>query len=105
MHDLPSVGKNLRDHLHAVGPIAKRTPGSTVRAKHYGDQKAVDGALEQWQKDRTGPLAIYSCLLPLAYLKAKKAYESEEFKALDEDLKKYLLGETVPSYEILSVCY
>jgi choline dehydrogenase-like flavoprotein len=105
VHNLPSVGKNLRDHLHTLGPIAKRKPGSTARAKHYGDQKAVDAALEQWQKDGTGPLAIYACLLPLAYLRAEKVYESEEFKALNDDLKRYLLQETVPSYEVITVCH
>ncbi|KAK2756583.1 hypothetical protein FQN54_005476, partial [Arachnomyces sp. PD_36] len=102
LHDLPYIGKNLRDHPHLVGPIAKRTPGSTTRAKYFGDQEAVDGAFAQWQKDGTGPLAIYSCLLPIAYLKAKKVYESEEFKGVDEDSKRWLLDETVPTYEMIT---
>jgi hypothetical protein len=64
----------------------------------------VDAAVGQWEKDGTGPLSIYTCLLPVGYFKANKLYESEEFKALDADVKEYLLHETVPSYELLSVC-
>ena len=55
-------------------------------------------------KDQSGPLSEFYLPQMIAYLKANKIYESEEFRHLNEGTQQQLLDQTVPNYELFSVC-
>ncbi|KAI9150115.1 Pyranose dehydrogenase [Paramyrothecium foliicola] len=99
--DMPYVGQGLRDHMFTP-LVFTRTPGDTTRDTFYGNQSAMDEALEQWKKDGTGPWARYACELGIGWFKLDKLVKSEEFKALPAEEQAYLNQETVPHYEVIT---
>jgi choline dehydrogenase-like flavoprotein len=101
VHAVPSIGRGLRDHCF-VPIVYKRVDGATDRPSFYGDQKAMDDALEQWKNDGTGPWAKFACQLGVGWFKLDNLVSSKEFQELPDDERHYLLHETVPHYEILT---
>ena len=100
-HSVPAIGKGLRDHCF-VPLINTRKDDSTDRRAFYGDQKAMDNALEQWKTKGTGPWSQFACELGIGWFKLDALTASKEFQELPQDEQKYLLHETVPHYEILT---
>lgn len=102
VHDVPALGKGLRDHCF-VPIVNTRTETSNDRKAFYGDKAAMDAAQKQWQEDGTGPWAKFACELGIGWFKlAEQLTSSPEFKALPADEQKYLLQETIPHYEIIT---
>ena len=99
--DIPAIGQGLRDHMFCP-LVYKREEGDTARAPFYGNQEAMDEALEQWKKDGTGPWSKFACELGIGWFKLDKLPSTEEFKALPAEERAYLALETVPHYEIIS---
>ncbi|MBE3042376.1 hypothetical protein IMZ48_07305 [Candidatus Bathyarchaeota archaeon] len=99
--DLPAITQGLRDHMFCP-LVYKRKEGDTERAPFYGDQKVMDTAFEQWQKDGTGPWAKFGCEMGIGYFKLDNLASTEEFKALPASEQAYLTKETVPHYEVLT---
>ncbi|KAJ4016307.1 hypothetical protein NW752_003430 [Fusarium irregulare] len=99
--DVPRIGQGLRDHMFTP-LVYTRKEGDTARKPFYGDQKAMDEALQQWRQDGTGPWTKFACELGIGWFKLDKLVKSEEFKALPQQEKEYLMKETVPHYEILT---
>lgn len=102
IHDLPGVGKSLRDHC-AVPLAVIQKPGTTDRPAFYSDASAMEAAKVQWHKDQTGPLSSFMNSSAIGFFKNSKVVNSEEFKALDKALQEYMLRDTVPQYEIYTV--
>jgi choline dehydrogenase-like flavoprotein len=98
--DTPT-GQGLRDHGF-TSLVYSRAAGSTERKAFYGDQAAMDSALEQWQKDRTGDWTKFSCEMAIGYFKNDRITSSAEFKGLPSQVQTYLQQETVPHYEVLT---
>ncbi|KAJ9270431.1 CAZyme family AA3 [Paecilomyces variotii] len=96
-----AIGKGLRDHTFSP-LVYKRKEGTNDRHAFYGDQKAMDKALEQWKKDGTGPWAQFACELGVGWFKIPRLQESKEFQELPEDEKQYLTKETIPHYEFMT---
>lgn len=101
VRDIPAVGQGLRDHMFCPLVYARRD-GDTDRAPFYGDQKAMDEALEQWKKDGTGPWAKFACELGIGWFKLDGLPDTAEFKALPAEEQAYLTRETIPHYEIIT---
>jgi len=99
--DTPAVGQGLRDHMFCP-LVYSRREGDTDRALFYGDQKAMDEALEQWKRDGTGPWSKFACEMGIGYFKLESLVDWDEFKALPAAEKAFLTSETVPHYEILT---
>ncbi|KAF4955977.1 hypothetical protein FGADI_4150 [Fusarium gaditjirri] len=99
--DVPRVGQGLRDHMFTP-LVYTRKPGDTARDTFYGDQKAMDDALQQWRRNGTGPWAKFACELGIGWFKLDKLVKSDEFKALPAGEQEFLMKETVPHYEILT---
>lgn len=101
IEEIPAVGQGLRDRPFC--PIAfKREGGDTDRASFYGDKQAMDAALEQWERDGSGPWSKFACQGGVGWFKLEKLVASEEFKALAADVQAYLNTDTVPHTEILT---
>ncbi|KAK4151638.1 pyranose dehydrogenase 3 [Chaetomidium leptoderma] len=97
----PRIGQGLRDH--GFCPLVyTRTENSTGRPGFYGDQAAMDAALEEWKKHGTGPWAKFATVMGIGYFKSDGIASSAEFKSLPADEQRYLNSETVPHFEILS---
>ncbi|KAJ5963475.1 oxidoreductase [Penicillium vulpinum] len=101
IHDLPAVGQGLRDH-HFAPLIVKRNPQTNDRNAFYQDPRAMEAAINQWQKDGTGPWARHGCQLGIGWFKSDKITSSEEFKALPPSIQDAMNRETIPHYEIIS---
>lgn len=99
--DVPAVGQGLRDHMFCP-LVFSRKEGDTDRAGFYGDQKAMDEALEQWKRDRTGPWAKFSCQTGIGFFKLNSLPSWDEFKALPASERALLESETVPHYEVFT---
>lgn len=99
--DIPAIGQGLRDHMFCP-LIYTRKEGDTARAPFYGDQKAMDTALEQWKRDGTGDWSKFACELGIGFFKLDKLVASEEFKALPVEEQRFLNRETVPHYEVIT---
>ncbi|KAA8650289.1 hypothetical protein EYZ11_001350 [Aspergillus tanneri] len=98
---LPAVGQGLRDHLFA--PLCfQRKPETNDRNAFFGNQAAMDAAMEQWKKDGTGPWARYSCQLAAGWFKSDRVTASAEFQVLPLQVQEFLNCETVPHYELLT---
>lgn len=95
---LPGVGQSMKDHA-AVFLTALMKPGFTERMAFETDVAAMKAAAEQWKKDGTGRLATELQSLLVMFNKLPEIYNSEDFRALPEDVKEYLRRETVPTYE------
>lgn len=101
VQSVPAIGKGLRDHCF-VPLVTTRKDDSNDRRAFYGDQKAMDAALEQWRSEGTGPWSRFACELGIGWFKLDALMASKEFQELPTNEQKYLLRETVPHYEILT---
>ncbi|KAK3290935.1 uncharacterized protein B0H64DRAFT_49805 [Chaetomium fimeti] len=101
VHSCPPIGQGLRDH--GFCPLVyTRTEGSTARAEFYGDQAAMDAALEEWKQTGTGPWAQFATEMGIGFFKSDELVASDEFKALPAEEQRYLNSETVPHFEMLT---
>lgn len=101
VHELPAVGQGLQDHPFV--PIAHtRSSSVSDRRSFYGSQEAMDTALQQWKRDRTGPWSKYECEILIGYFKSDIITTSPEFKDLPVTAQNFLSRETVPHYELYS---
>ncbi|KAI1075671.1 putative GMC oxidoreductase [Whalleya microplaca] len=101
VHALNAVGQGLRDHMF-IPLVHNRTESSGTRASFYGNPKAMDDALEQWKKDRTGPFTKYACETGIGFFKLKELATTKEFQDLPADEQRYLLLDTIPHYEVFT---
>ncbi|KAL5337192.1 hypothetical protein BJX70DRAFT_409336 [Aspergillus crustosus] len=101
LHDIPAVGQNLTDHpLCPV--IFLRNPSTNNRTAFFSSQAAQDAALEQWQKDQTGPWTSHSSQVMIGWLKSDTVTASKEFQALPAETKEFLNRPTIPHFEVAS---
>ncbi|KAK2809739.1 hypothetical protein FQN50_003584 [Emmonsiellopsis sp. PD_5] len=102
VHELPGVGKNMMDHIHAF-LAATYTSGVGTPDRHTfaSNPTAVQAAREQWKKDGTGPLAVHNSCILGGYLKLPSMYSTEEYQNLDPVWKRYITLDSVPNYEII----
>jgi choline dehydrogenase-like flavoprotein len=99
VHDVPAIGQGLRDH--AFCPLVyTRKESTTARPSFYGDQAAMDAALEEWKAHGTGPLTKFATTMGIGFLKLDSLPSSPEFQALPASEQAYLNSETVPHWEI-----
>jgi choline dehydrogenase-like flavoprotein len=101
VHDVPAIGQGLRDRGLTL-LVHSRTENSTDRKGFYGSQTAMDQALEQWKRDKTGGWTEFGCEMDIGWYKLPEIESLKEFKDLPKDTQKYLLKETVPHYEMAS---
>jgi choline dehydrogenase-like flavoprotein len=102
LHELPSVGRGLRDHVH-INMVFRRRPSMSDRPAFYTNPEAVAAARVQWEKDQTGPLAEYGVSMAIGFMKSQRIYDSAEFKSLPSEEQRHLMAPTVPSFEVLTV--
>lgn len=100
-HNLPAVGKGLRDHIFAPLIVA-RNPQTNDRNDFYQDPVAMEAAMKQWRKDGTGPWARYGCQLGIGWFKSDRITSSGEFKDLPQHVQNFMNCEKIPHYEIIS---
>ncbi|KAL2177491.1 uncharacterized protein P884DRAFT_200430 [Thermothelomyces heterothallicus CBS 202.75] len=101
VHPCAAIGQGLRDHAF-VPLVYARREGSTDRASFYGNQAAMDAALEEWKQHRTGPWTKFATEMAIGYFKSDAIASSAEFKSLPADEQRYLSAETVPHYEVFT---
>ncbi|KAK6074514.1 GMC oxidoreductase [Seiridium cupressi] len=101
VRDIPLVGQGLRDHQFCP-LVFTRAKGTTNRASFYGDEKVMDEALEQWEKDGTGPWAKFACETGIGFFKLDAVTSSKEFQDLPKEEQAYLQSETVPHMEVFT---
>ncbi|KAI1503591.1 hypothetical protein F5X99DRAFT_374886 [Biscogniauxia marginata] len=97
--DQPAIGQGLRDHMFCP-LVYTRKEGSTARGSFYGDQAAMDAALEQWRRDGSGPWSKFACELGIGWFKLPGLEATPEYAALPPAERAYLSRPTVPHYEI-----
>jgi choline dehydrogenase-like flavoprotein len=102
LHELPFVGRGLRDHVH-INIVFRRRPSMSDRPAFYTNPEAVAAARDQWEKDQTGPLAEYGVSMAIGFMKSQRIYDSAEFKSLPSEEQRHIMAPTVPSFEILTV--
>ena len=102
IHNLPGIGRNLRDHLW-LELVTTQKLGSRHRTSYLSSPDALQEARAQWVKDQRGPLS--NCYLPqmIGYLKSERVKNSREFKQLDSAVQQHFQAETKPNYELISV--
>lgn len=101
VHDLPAVGKGLKDHPFAPMILA-RDPSTNDRNAFFQDKKAMADALKQWEQDGTGPWAHYGCQIGSGWFKSERITSSTEFKALPTATREFMTRETIPQYELIT---
>ncbi|KAI9050741.1 hypothetical protein LZ554_004861 [Drepanopeziza brunnea f. sp. 'monogermtubi'] len=99
VHELPYVGKNMRDHGFATVTLLQNT-GTNERMAFETDPEAVKAARAQHAKDKTGMMTSLYGSVPMGWFKNERVFESEEFKALDAHTQEFLRKATVPTFEI-----
>ena len=82
MHDIPGIGKNLRDHLWTE-IVTVQKAGSPHRSSYIHIPALLEEARLQWSKDKSGPLSYYFLPQMIAYLKSDSIVQSTEFRDLD----------------------
>ena len=102
VHDLPRVGKKLRDRLW-IELVTVQKPGSAHRSSYIDGPIALEEARIQYLKDKSGPLSGLELPQIIAYLKSERLLHSKDFSDLDETTQRMLQAETRPHYELLSV--
>ena len=102
VQDIPGVGKNLQDHLW-LEIVTVQKPGRHHRTSYINDPAALEKARAEWMQNKSGPLADYFLPQMIAYLKSEKLLCSKEFQELDAAAQKFLLADTIPHYELISV--
>ncbi|KAG2420365.1 hypothetical protein HFD88_005166 [Aspergillus terreus] len=99
--NLLAIGQGLRDHFFA--PLCfLRNPSTNDRNSFFGDQAAMDAALELWKKDGTGPWAKHSCQIAAGWFKSDRLTASPEFQALPAATQEFLQRATIPHYEFMT---
>ena len=99
---IEGIGKGLRDHLWLVLTLVQKD-GANDRPEFFNNPQSIAAAREQWLKDQTGELTIFQCAQTIGFLPVNKITESDEFKELSKTAQKSVWGETIPTYELLSV--
>ncbi|KAF7513499.1 hypothetical protein GJ744_008793 [Endocarpon pusillum] len=100
IQDLPQVGKGLRDH-YLVSPTWVRAEHTSEYHKYFKSPELQAEARKQFEKDGTGPVAEMFAGAAVGFFKHDAVYASDEFKALPEDTREYLLKPTVPVFEVV----
>jgi choline dehydrogenase-like flavoprotein len=101
VHPSPAIGQGLRDH--AFCPLVyTRTETSTARASFYGDQAAMDAALEEWKTHGTGPWTKFATETAIGFFKLPSLPSSPEFQSLPASEQAYLNSPTVPHTEVFT---
>lgn len=93
----------MRDHLSGF-TLWKRANGTGDRGAYFSDQAAAESAKDEWLKSQSGPLSTISCTLGIGFFKLDSIFASKEFSELPKQEQDFLQRETVPVWEILSVC-
>ncbi|KAJ5771604.1 hypothetical protein N7520_002133 [Penicillium odoratum] len=101
IQDLPAIGQGLKDHFF-VPLILTRNPETCDRNKFYGSEPAMDAALAQWEKDRTGPWTRYGCQIACGWFKSDKVTSLKEFKDLPASVQEFMNKDTIPHWELIS---
>lgn len=88
---------------HFVAPLlVRRNPQTNDRNSFFRDQQAMDAAMEQWEKDGSGPWARYGCQIGAGWFKSDRISASEEFKHLPKSVQEFLNRETITHYELIT---
>lgn len=99
VHELPGVGLNLQDH-----PIVYLNVevDSILSEKHAFETNSdeMQRARDQWAKDKTGPLSHHNGTVWGAFLKLPALEASQEYKALDSEIREYMEKPSVPAFEM-----
>ena len=95
------MGQGLRDH-YFTSVVYSRKDTSTDRKAFYGSQAAMDTALEEWKKDRTGGWSKYACDAGIGWFKSEEVAASDELKSLPAQEQLYIQLPTVPHFEIFT---
>lgn len=98
--NLPGVGKQLRDHVMAFLTVEVDTAHNN-RYAFETSESLIKEATELWEKDKSGDLALYNSGLWGGFLKIPGLEGFPEYKALQEDMQKYLSKDKTPTYEII----
>ena len=102
IQNIPGIGKNLQDHLW-LEIVTVQKPDRHHRTSYINNPAALEEARAEWTKYKSGPLADYFLPQVIAYLKSDRLLHSKEFQELDEATRKFLLADTIPHYELISV--
>lgn len=102
IHELSEVGKNLQDHCFSTATLLQKT-GTNDRMTYETSPEQIAEAKAQHAKDKTGKLNEMYCSVPMGWFKNDAVMKSDEFKALDERVRKHLEKDTVPTMEIATV--
>lgn len=98
LHTELPVGIGLQDHVHVCMSI-ETEEGKYMRSR-WARPENMKAAMEQFEKDGTGPMAIMYNSAAVGFDKGSdEVYASQEFKDLPKDVQEYLHKPTVPSYE------
>lgn len=99
---LPDVGKPLCDCL-LLELVGIRQAGSQRCSSYRIRPEGLKEAREQWNRDRSGPLAGHYLPQMIGDSKNDKVSQSEEFQELDGNLHRALIAGTKPHFEMVSV--
>ncbi|KAF2398039.1 alcohol oxidase [Trichodelitschia bisporula] len=99
VRDTPAVGQGLRDRFFV--PLTWKRKGTSARTEYFRDAGNRAAAVEQWKKDRSGPLADYLTTMGFGYFKSAGVEGSPEFAALEPAVCERLQAPGVPAYEVI----
>lgn len=102
VHDLPDVGKHLQDHVFS-GVTLIQKPGTNDRMTYETNPEAQLAAKAQHTKDKTGVLNSLYCSVPMGWFKNDAVFASNEYAALDSQIKTHIEKPTVPMIELATV--
>lgn len=102
IRDVPSIGKNLQDHLW-LEIVTVQKPNRPHRTSYINSPATLEEARAEWMKNKSGPLTDYFLPQVIAYLKSEVLIHSKEFQDLDRATQKALQADTRPHYELISV--
>jgi choline dehydrogenase-like flavoprotein len=101
--DLPGVGKHFRDHVMTF--LCAEVDGKhNDRYSFETSESRMGKAVADWEKDKTGDLALYNSGLWGGFLKLPGLEELPEYKALDPAIQKFISQEKTPTYELIGNC-
>jgi choline dehydrogenase-like flavoprotein len=103
VQNMPGVGQNLQDHCQLRLSTILNPGLSDRRSKMETNPEILSEAREQWLKDQSGLLTVYTSSLVAGFLKLPMLESSDEFELLDQRTKDYVLSKGVPHFEIISV--
>lgn len=99
VHDLPAVGRNMRDHTALACEFIIR---SDIAGHHQllKDPKALQAATEEYQTSQTGPLAMFGASAVIIFPILEKLRGSKVFASLPKSTSTFLKKQGRPSTEI-----